>query len=741
MYDDSGESDSEGSPVGVASATLRRELLQEENAVVRPDEDRGGVDLTTTSASSSQGLLMLETSTCLKEENAAVVQNEDRGRWDQSTTSATASRGLLMLRGTSTRFQEIPAPPTRRPPSATLREEATSAAGPAGARGGAGRRLSSTMRPSSASSSSLCLNGTRQSFAATAPARPQSRNSRSSGGRGRSNSKGATQAPSRTSCSRGATCNCDRCIAASLLLGRKPPQRQPPAAHWPLLPDVVLMQVVALLGLKELSSAVAVCSSWAETITSSEAWIWSAVGAAGLPGDVFSLLENWAKKAQSPLRQALQLWPCRAHLWGASFGDNVHHLQADMPCSTVPTCCGVCAPAPGEEGPCSVGIAFASGVIAFCRLHLESDGCRSLRGQKPSSLEVVSSVRAAHGTSIVTACQPFPSMENRALTAGLDGLLRYWDTSTAQEVSQVITEHLRGINDLALNPWDQTLLTCGDQGLVLLHEAEPTFTTLARCPLQAAAVYCARWTGPSAFVTGGFDRRALLWDSRALSQPALVLPARQHVYAVAALSGRGASPGNLAIGMADGAIAQWDLRGTSKEPLRELRGHSAAVEALAVLPGDVLTSASADGVLRFWDAGKSGESTWMWTSPGHGALTSLSPLMEDSIMVTGLGLRPSVLSLDYAEAIPASSVILEQLQTPILRPWKRGEGPPEGVGRHSALLRQQRLQRGSTRSLSMTHPSTPTAPRGAFDRCLKLKALPLGATGAAHRAFLCGLRH
>ncbi|CAK0855151.1 unnamed protein product, partial [Prorocentrum cordatum] len=64
------------------------------------------------------------------------------------------------------------------------------------------------------------------------------------------------------------------------------------------------------------------------------------------------------------------------------------------------------------------------------------------------------------------------------------------------------------------------------------------------------------------------------------------------------------------------------MRRAAKEPVREMRGHAAAVESLAVLPGDILASASADGTVRLWDAARSCEPSWLWSAPGKGPLAS-----------------------------------------------------------------------------------------------------------------------
>lgn len=523
---------------------------------------------------------------------------------------------------------------------------------------------------------------------------------------------------------------------------------------------------MALLGPAEVCATASVCSPWAEGITASETWLWSAVGGIGLPEGVFALLETWACAAELSLRHSLQLWVCRAHLWGAGGfsrgSSSFSQLQSrhsivrqdschgSLPSESTAVCCTAWPGGlSGSEGP-GAAIGFSDGVLAFCRVATDHDPCHGLRGIACRGLEIGASVRSAHGQSLITAIRPLSQSGQAVVSSGLDGLLRVWEADTAVETLQIITHHDWGINDVAVGPpeTNSLLLSCGEQGHALLHcpESGMGSEALLRFEGHSAAAYCGIWTSGWTCATGGFDRRTFLWDRRCPQKAVASLPSRQHVYSLAHLK----SGPSLALGTADGTILQFDLRQAQKTPLRELRGHSAAVESMSVMPGDVLVSGSADGNLRLWDAARSCESTWMWPSPGKGPLTGTAMVLEDTILLTGHGILPTLLSLNYKEAAHCVSEILSRLELPSLLPWRRARGeadvPPEGHGRHSNLLLRSRLIRGSARSSSSVVDrdlpvSTRGTVRGSFDRSLKAKAVPLGATGAAHRSFLCGLRH
>lgn len=495
-------------------------------------------------------------------------------------------------------------------------------------------------------------------------------------------------------------------------------------SEWPSLPDVVLLNAAALLGPKEVSSLAVTCSSWAETITNSQAWLWSAVAACSVPSDVCRCLESWCCSKNLPLRQGLQLWLCRAHLWGAPEACFSSPVQVnDSWCGGQSTVC--CTSWSSENGTPAVALGFSDGTLHFGAL--DPGEARGLRGPQPTTLRLDRSVRSAHGRSLVTAVQTLQPY-GRAVTSGLDGLLRVWDPETAEEIHQIVTGHQRGLNSVVVSSEaEPRLLTCGDAGEVMIYS--PTCLAGA-APLQSlsghqAGAYCGSWLSASSCITGGFDRRCILWDLRSGKQRS-VLPARQHVYSLIS-----ASEHELFVGLGEGCITHWDLRQLT--PLRDLRGHNGAVEALALMPG-ALCSCAADGVMRIWCRSRA-ESTWQFSPRNGAALSCLSTVNEDTLLLCGSGFNPSCISLDYDKAVLHVPKALRKMNLHSMRPFQHG-----GAGRHTDLRRRRRQGRSSAPLSGVEDEGFFPEERGVFDRSNKQKAVPLGSTGAAHRGFLCRLR-
>ncbi|CAE7466672.1 ansA [Symbiodinium sp. CCMP2592] len=155
-------------------------------------------------------------------------------------------------------------------------------------------------------------------------------------------------------------------------------------------------------------------------------------------------------------------------------------------------------------------------------------------------------------------------------------------------------------------------------------------------------------------------------------------------------------------------------------------------QCTAIGSPNVLASVGAEGQLRIWDA--RGQPTFQWGSPGRGPITCLAPVGEDGLLVAGQGLNPSLLSLNYSKALDRLPEAFARMSLARRRPSESLEGA--GPGRHTDLRRRQpRASRQPSVEVGEFRES-----RGAFDRCRKPKAVPLGSSGSTHRSLLCGLR-
>ena len=106
-------------------------------------------------------------------------------------------------------------------------------------------------------------------------------------------------------------------------------------------------------------------------------------------------------------------------------------------------------------------------------------------------------------------------------------------------------------------------------------------------------------------VSGGEDRRVLVWDPVPVSPARLALPLelgrhRRGVAAVAVLP-----DGRVVSGGDDGRILMWNPGAERRHPI-ELGRHNGEVRAVSVLPDGKVVSGGEDRLVRMWDPARPG---------------------------------------------------------------------------------------------------------------------------------------
>jgi WD40 repeat protein/serine/threonine protein kinase len=210
-------------------------------------------------------------------------------------------------------------------------------------------------------------------------------------------------------------------------------------------------------------------------------------------------------------------------------------------------------------------------------------------------------VRKASALAGMVLKARFSPSGRRLATAGWDGIVRIWDSTTLNELLPLQGHTLR-VLCVAFSPDGDQLLSGGDDGSIRCWNAAPLADPPRHQPLRTFsghehAVYALALTPDGRrLISGGNDYTARVWDAETGGE---LLTYRNHKSKISAIAVRPDGQA-VATGGDDWVIRIWDP-GTGAD-LIQLRGHTLPIMALAFHPDGVrLASASQDGTVRLWD--------------------------------------------------------------------------------------------------------------------------------------------
>lgn len=188
--------------------------------------------------------------------------------------------------------------------------------------------------------------------------------------------------------------------------------------------------------------------------------------------------------------------------------------------------------------------------------------------------------------------------EQTLVSAGGDGVIRLWETSSGQEQAS-LTGHRGDVNGLALTPDRETLVSAGADGAVRLWHL-PTRALSATLPADSAGppvplLAVAVSTDGRTIAAGGHGRGIYLWDRSTAPPTRGLLPLSTSVRVLAfSPDGR-----HLASGDETGNLRLWDLE-RKKAVLVGARGSSWLTGVAFSGDGSRLYAADQAGTVREW---------------------------------------------------------------------------------------------------------------------------------------------
>ncbi|MEV4001927.1 NB-ARC domain-containing protein [Actinomadura sp. NPDC049753] len=204
----------------------------------------------------------------------------------------------------------------------------------------------------------------------------------------------------------------------------------------------------------------------------------------------------------------------------------------------------------------------------------------------------------------------------RALTAGLDGTARMWDTATGRELFR-LTGHSGRVMSVAFSPDGGRVLTAGFDGPARIWDAV-TGRELLTGPFGSAVSAAFSPDGGRALTGGGVGAR--IWDT-ATGRELLRLTGHTRQVLSVAFSPDG---GRVLTAGFGGPVRMWDAA-TGRE-LFQLTGHHRSVGSVAFSPdGSRALTGGDDGTARVWDSATGREILQLTGPTRHVSAVAFSP--------------------------------------------------------------------------------------------------------------------
>jgi pleiotropic regulator 1 len=214
-------------------------------------------------------------------------------------------------------------------------------------------------------------------------------------------------------------------------------------------------------------------------------------------------------------------------------------------------------------------------------------------------------------------------------TGSVDRTIKIFDLASGN-LKLTLTGHISGIRGLAISKLTPYMFSIGEDKQVKCWDMEQN-KVIRDYHAHLSGGYCCSLLenqgGPNILVTGGRDSVARVWDIRTTAEVAVLCG---HTQTVASIQCQMGLP-QVITGSHDTTIKLWDLRKTAA-PISTLTHHKKSVRALQIHPTEYTFTSGAGDNIKVW---RCPEGTFLRNISGHNATINALALNRENVLVSG----------------------------------------------------------------------------------------------------------